>query len=214
VSPPMNTRRLSCHVVEMSLVQRTTGATCRGCPRRRLLAELKCRRRANCKRPCAIRPWARARVKRFAPPEKTSRRSTILWHPTGLAPPSRRDPRPAKTTLREGRRSSRRPPTTSMMDPTAPTPTLCRGTDCGEVFGLSVDAERTAGGGAKRCPVVLAASVVAGPQMFTCPSSSAGATIQPRLSQKTGGQPPSKRGSMLSSLRRQSEAGQPPSWLA
>jgi hypothetical protein len=49
----------------------------------------------------------------------------------------------------------------------------------GKVVGLGVDAERTADDRAKRYPAVFA--VIAyprqGAQMFTCPSSSAGATI-------------------------------------
>jgi hypothetical protein len=130
-SPLMKTHCLSRHGAKMSPVRRSTGATCWGRPPCRLLSMLKCRRCASRRRPCATRPWARARVRRLAPLEKTSGRSALMWHPAGRAPPSHREPRPAKPILREGRRSGRRPPAKSTMAPTAPTPTPCRGADRG-----------------------------------------------------------------------------------
>jgi hypothetical protein len=112
--------------------RRLTGATCQGRPHCRLLAVQKCRRRNSRKWPCMTRPWARARVRRLAPPERTSGRSALVWRPAGREPPSRRDPRLAKPTLREGRRSGRRPLTSFTMAPTTPTPIPCRGADRGE----------------------------------------------------------------------------------
>jgi hypothetical protein len=210
VSPPMKTRRPSRRGAEMSPARRSTRATCRGRPRHRLLATLKCRRHASRRGPCATRPWARARVRRLASPEKTSVRSTLVWRPVGRAPPSRKDPRPAKPILQEGRRSVRCPPASFTMAPTASTLTPCRGADHGR--GRRTRRQRRAHlrwrsqvlprGVCSHC-----LSMVAGPRMFTCPSSLVGATIQPRPSQRPGGQPPSKRGGVLSSLRRRTEAG-------
>jgi hypothetical protein len=74
-SPPMNTCRLSRRGAEMSPVRRSTRATCRGRPRRRLPAALKCHRRASHRRLGATRPWARSRVRRLPPSERTSGRS-------------------------------------------------------------------------------------------------------------------------------------------
>jgi hypothetical protein len=111
----------------MSPVPRLTGATYQGRPRRLLLAASRCHRRSSRRRPRATRPWARARVRRLAPPERTSGRSALAWRPAGRASPSRRDPRPAKPILREGQRSGQRLPASSTMALTAPTPTSCRG---------------------------------------------------------------------------------------
>jgi hypothetical protein len=70
----------------------------------------------------------------------TSGRSTLAWRPAGWVPPSRRDPHPAKSTPREDQRSGRRLPASSMMAPTTPTPTCCRGADRG---GKSSDSAST-----------------------------------------------------------------------
>jgi hypothetical protein len=164
-------------------VRRSTGATCQGHPRHCLLAALKCRHCASRRRSCVTRPWARACVRRLSPPEKTSGRSALVWRPAGRAPPSRRDPRPAKPILRESRRSGQRPPACSTMAPTAPTPTPCRGVDRGR--GHRTRRRRRAHhrwwsqapphGVCNHC-----SSGAVGPQMFTCPSSRARATIQHR----------------------------------
>jgi hypothetical protein len=114
--------------VAMLPARRLTGATCRGHPRRRRLAALKCRRRAGRRRPGATRLWARAHVKRLPSFKWTSGRSAPVRRPAGWALSSHRDLRPAKPILREGRRSDRRPPASSMTAWTAPTPTHCRGT--------------------------------------------------------------------------------------
>jgi hypothetical protein len=201
----------------MSPARRSTGATCRGRPRRRLLVAPKCHRHASRRRPCATRPWARTRVSRLAPPEGTSGQSALVRRPAGRARPSHRDLRPAKPTLREGRRSGRRPPTSSTMAPTAPTPTPCRGV----VRGESRRTRRRRRAHRRRqsqalprgiCSHCLSGAAV--PRMFTCPSSPEGAMVQLRPSWRPGGQPPSKRGSVLLSSRQRTEAGQPPSWLA
>jgi hypothetical protein len=98
VSPPMKTRRPSRHGAATSPVRRSIGATCRGRPRRRLPAAPKYHRRDSRWRSRAIRLWARARDKQLALPERTSGRSTTVWRPAGRAPPSHRDPHPAKPT--------------------------------------------------------------------------------------------------------------------
>jgi hypothetical protein len=79
-----------------------------------------------------------------------------VWRPAGQAPLSRRDPHPAQLTLQGSQRSGWRQPASFTMVLTAPTPTPFRGADRGEVVGFSVDAERTADGGAKCCPMVFA----------------------------------------------------------
>jgi hypothetical protein len=130
-SPPMKTCRPSRYGVAMSPARRSTGATCRGRPRRRLPAALMCRRHDSRRRLCGTRLWARARVKQLPLPERTSGRSGLAWCLVGRALLSHRDQHLAKLTPREDRRSGRRPPTSFTMAPTAPTLTPSRGADRG-----------------------------------------------------------------------------------
>jgi hypothetical protein len=67
-SPLRRTRRQSRRGVAMSPAWRSTGATCRGHPRRRYLAALKCHRRAGRGRRGATRLRARAHVRRLPHP--------------------------------------------------------------------------------------------------------------------------------------------------
>jgi hypothetical protein len=106
-SPPMKTRRWSRRGAVMLPARRWTGAICRGHPRRRLPAPLKCHNRGGRRRPRATRKWARARDKQLALPKRTSDRFALTWRPAGRAPPSRRESCPAKLT--PPRRSEERP---------------------------------------------------------------------------------------------------------
>jgi hypothetical protein len=182
VSPLMKTHRPSRRGADMSPARRSTRATCRGRPHRRLLTTLKCRRHASRRGPCATRPWARACVRRLASPEKTSGRSALVWRPVGRAPPSRKDPRPAKPILREGRRSARCPPASFTMALTASTLTPCRGAN--HRRGRRTWRQRRAhhrwrSQALPRGVCSHCLSRVARPRMFTCPSSPVGAMIQP-----------------------------------
>jgi hypothetical protein len=174
-------------------------ATCRGRPRRRLPAALKCRRRNGRRRPRATRMWARALDKQLALPRRTSGRSALAWCLAGRVPLSRRELRPVKLTPRGGRRSGRLPPANSTMAPTAPTRTPCRGADrrgsrrircrhracCG---WWSLAPQHSA------CSRYL--SRAAEPWTSMYPLSPAGAKDQPWLSQRPEGQPPSRSGSV------------------
>jgi hypothetical protein len=99
-------RRRRCGVATYP-AQRWIGATCRGHPCRRLPAPPRCHHRGGRRRPGTTRMWARTRDKQFALPERTSGRSVLAWRPAGWAPPSRREPHPAKLT--PPRRSEERP---------------------------------------------------------------------------------------------------------
>jgi hypothetical protein len=94
----MKTHHTSRRGAATPLARRSTGATCRGSPCRRLPAAWKCRRHDNHRQPCTTRLWARARVKQLALPERTSRQSALAWHPAEQAPRSCRDPHPVKPT--------------------------------------------------------------------------------------------------------------------
>jgi hypothetical protein len=131
MSPPMKTHRPSRRGAATSPARRSTGATCRGRPRRCLPVVPKCRCLASRRRPCGTRLWARARVRRLTLPKRTSERSALVWRPAGRVPPRHRDPHLARTTLQEGRRSGQRPPNSFSMALTAPTPNPCRGTNRG-----------------------------------------------------------------------------------
>jgi hypothetical protein len=190
---------------------------CRGRPRRRLPAPQRCRHHGDRRRPHVTRMWARARNKQLALPENTSGRSAPARSPAGRAPLGRRVPRPAKLTPRGGRRSGRLPPANSMMVPTAPTPTLCRGAGRGR-SRQTLRRRR-----ARRRQWILAPprgvcsrflSRAAEPRMFTFPSSPAGAKDQPQRSQRLMDQHPSERGSTLLTLRQRVEAEQPSSQRA
>jgi hypothetical protein len=123
---------------------------------------------------------------------------------------------PCQADPRGSRRSVQLPSANSTMVSTAPTPTPCRGPDRGR-------SRRTLRQRRVRrrwwipvpprgaCSRYL--SGAAEPRMFTCPSSPAGAKVQPRPSQRLEDQPPSNRESALP-LRRQIEVEQPPSWWA
>jgi hypothetical protein len=127
--------------------RRWTGATCRGRPRHRLPAPPKCHHRGSRRRPRTTRMWDRARDKQLTLPERTSGRSALAWRPAGRAPPSRREPRPAKLTPKAvGGAIGSHPPTFQRFRP----PRLglfAEASVAGEVDGLGVDAECAAGGG-------------------------------------------------------------------
>jgi hypothetical protein len=110
-SPSMKTRRRSRRGAATSPARRLSGATCRGRPRHRLPAAPKCRHRGGHRRTRATRMWARARDKQLALPERTSDRSTLAWRPVGRAPPSNREPRPAKLPEEVGGMIGSRRPT-------------------------------------------------------------------------------------------------------
>jgi hypothetical protein len=162
--------------------------------------------------------WARPRVKQLALPERTSGRSGLTRRPAGRAPPSPRDPHLSKPTPpQEGRRSGRRPPASFTMAPIAPTLTPCRGADRGGSHRTRCRRRERR----KRRSQVLSCgacshclSGVAEPRTFTCPSSPAGATVQPRLSRRPGGQPPSKQRCVLPPTGRQTKAEQLLCWRA
>jgi hypothetical protein len=151
------------------------------------------------------------------PAQRTRGRSALARCPAGRAPPRCKDPRPAKPTPRDGRRSGRRPLASFTTAPTVPTLTPCRDVDRGG--GRRTQCRHRAR--RWRWSLVLPRityshylSGPAGPRMFTCPLLRAGAAIQPEPSQRLGAQPLSERGSVLPPSRRRSKAGQPPSWLA
>jgi hypothetical protein len=171
--------------------------TCRGRPRRRLPTAPKYHRRDSRRQPRTTRLWARAREKQLALPERTSGRSTLVRRLVGRAPPSRRDPHHAKPNPREDRRSGRRLPASFTMAPTTPTPTPCRGAD----RGGSRRTRRRCRARRKRWSQALPRSAcsrclseAAEPRTFLCPSSLAGATVQPRPSQRLGGSDPEQAG--------------------
>jgi putative hemolysin len=168
-------------------VRRSTGATCRGHPRRRLPEALKCRHHANRRRLGTTRPWARAHARRLPPPERTSGRSSLVWCPAGRVPPSRKDLCPAQPIPREGQMSGRRPPASFMMALTAPTPTPCRG--AGRGGGRRTRHRRRAHRRRQSQACSHCLSGAAEPQMFMCPSSPAGTTVQPEPSRRLGVSP-------------------------
>jgi hypothetical protein len=137
--------------------------------------------------------------------------------PSGRAPLSRRDPHPAKPTPREGRRSGRPPPSSFMTTLTAPTLTPFRGIGRG---GSRRIRRRRRARRRRWIPTpprdacICYLSGVAEPRTFTCPSSPAGAKVQPRPSRGLEGQPLSGWGCALPPSRRQTEAEWPPSWRA
>jgi hypothetical protein len=186
-SPPMRTRHPSCRGVAMLLVRRSTGATCRGRPSRCHLAAPTCRRRAGRGRRGATRLWARAHVRRLHPPGWTNGRSAPVKCTAKRALPNRRDPRPVKPILREGRRSDRRPPANSTTIWTALTLTPCR--DAGRGGDRRTRGRHRAcrwwrsqvppRGACSRC-----SSRAAEPRTFICPSLQAWAKVQPRSRQR------------------------------
>jgi hypothetical protein len=188
-SPPMRTHHPSRRGVAMSPARRLTGATCRVRPHRHHLTMLKCLRRVGRKRRGATRLWARAHVRRLPLPEWTSGRSAPVRRPAGRALLSRRDLRPVKSVLREGRRSGRRPPASSMTARTAPTPTPCRGAgrggDCRTRRRRQARhqwrSKAPSRGACSRC-----SSGAAEPWTFMCPLLPAGATVQPRSLRRPG----------------------------
>jgi hypothetical protein len=193
----MKSRRPSRHGEAMLPARRSTGVTSRGRPRRRLPTTLKCHCRGRCRRMRATRLWARAPLKQLTLPERTSRRSGLVWRPVGRAPLSRRDPHPTKLTPREDRRSSQRPPASFTMAPTAPTLTPCRGVDRG---GSSRSRRRCRACRRRRsqapprgtCSHCLYGA--AKPRTSISPSSPAGAKDQLQLPLGPEGQPLSEQG--------------------
>jgi hypothetical protein len=193
----MRIRRPSRRGAAMSPTRRSTGATCRGRPRRRRRVALKCHRRAGYGRRGATRLQARAHVRWLPLPEWASGRPAPVRRPVGRALPSRRDLRSAMPTLREGRRCDRCPSASFMMARTGPTPTPCRGT--GRGGGRRIRCRRRACRLQRNCVLPRGAcnrclSEVAEPRISTCPSSLAGAMVQLRPLQKLEGQPPSQWG--------------------
>jgi hypothetical protein len=132
----------------MSLVRRSIGATCRGHPRHRPLAALKCRCRASRRRLGVTRPWARARDRRLAPPERTSGRSALVRCPAGQMLLNHRDLCPSSRSLEKvGGAAGARPPALRWLRP----PRLRLPAEVpvtGEFVRLGVDAKRAADGGA------------------------------------------------------------------
>jgi hypothetical protein len=179
----------------MSPTPRSTGATCRGRPRCRRPVALKCHRRAGRRRWGATRLWAQAHVRQLPLPEWASRRSAPVRHPSGRGLPSRRDLRPVKTILREGRRSNQCSSASSMTARTGPTPSPCRG--AGRGGGRRIRRRRRARCRQRNrvlpcgaCSCCL--SGVAEPRKFTCPLSLVGAMVQPRPLWKPEERPTSK----------------------
>jgi hypothetical protein len=132
-------------------------------------------------------------------------------------PPSRRGPRLAKRTLRDGRRSDRLLSANSSTAPTTLTRTPCRGT--GRERGRQTQHRHRA----RRRRRILAPpystcshylSRVVGTQMFMFPSLLAGAKDQPWPWRRSEDQPPSGWGNAALPSRRRIELGQPPSWRA
>jgi uncharacterized low-complexity protein len=91
--------------VEMSPARRSTGATCRGRPHRRLPVALKFHRRADHQRPEATRPLAQAHAKWLAPREMISGWPAHAQYLAERVPLSRRNLRLGKPIPRDGRRS-------------------------------------------------------------------------------------------------------------
>jgi hypothetical protein len=147
-------------------------------------------------------------------PERTSGQFALTWRLAERAPPRYRGPHPAKPTPRGGRRSGRRPPASFMIALIASNPTPCRGAGRGGGHRTQRRhrarrrwrCQELARGACSRC-----LSGVAEPRTFMCPSSPAGATVQPRSLRRPWGQPPSEWERVLSLLRRRVEAEQPPS---
>jgi hypothetical protein len=123
----MKTRHRSRRAAATLPAWQWTGATCRGRPRRRLHAPLKCHHRGDRRRPRLTRRCTRARDRQLALPERTSGRSALTWRPTRRVPPSCREPHHTKLTPRGGRRSVRRPSASFSMVLTAPTQIPCSG---------------------------------------------------------------------------------------
>jgi hypothetical protein len=102
----MRIRHPSRRGAAMSPVRWSTGATCRGRPRRRRPVVLKCRRRAGHERRSVIRLWARALVRR--PPTQVGQRSVrscTALSETGTPGPLRPVPRQADPPRRSEERS-------------------------------------------------------------------------------------------------------------
>jgi hypothetical protein len=125
---------------------------------------------------------ARARVWRLIPPERISRRPILAWRPVARVPLKRRETRPAGPTRRGGQRSGRLHLATSLMAPTTPTQTLCRGVHRGR------------GRQARCCRRVRRRRRIPTPP-WTCKFSSpqVGAKDRPRPWRRSEGQPPSSR---------------------
>jgi hypothetical protein len=185
----MKTRRSSRRGAAMSPVRRSTGETCQGHPRRRSLVTLKCRRRASRRQHKTVGSSTR-QAARPAREDQRMVRSRAVPSGTGASEPQRSAP--IKSIPREGRRSGRCPPASSMTALTAQTLTPSEASVEGEVVGLGVHAERATSGVAKRWPVTMQTLLIrgSGARTFMCPSSPAGATVQPRPLRRPGEQPP------------------------
>jgi hypothetical protein len=192
----MKTRRRSHRGAATSPARWLTGATCRGRPRRRLPATPKCRHRGGHRRLRATRMLARARDKQLALLERTSERSALAWRPARRAPPSRREPRPAKLTPRGGRRNDRLPYANFTMAPTARLGLPAEVSVTGEVVGLDIDTGHTAGGGIWCCSAVPAVATYSGrqspgrpclPHHRRGPRTNPGRHIGPRINPRADG---------------------------
>jgi hypothetical protein len=179
----------------MSRAWRSTGATCRVRPHRPRPAA-KCCSRTGRRRQGVTGLWARAHARRLPPSERTNGWSIPVRRLAGRVLPSREGLSLVKLTLQEDRRKGRRPPANSMTDQTSPTPTPSRGTGRG---GSRRTRRRCRAcrrwrslvlprGACNRC-----SSEAAQPRTFTCPLSSAGAMVRPRLLWRPGVQPPPPR---------------------
>jgi hypothetical protein len=114
------------------------------------------------------RMWARACDKQLSLPVGTSGRSALVWRPARRAPPSRREPRPAKLTppppeAVRGAPGSR-PPTLRWFRPPR-LRILVEASVAGEVDGLGIDAQRATDGGFWRRPA--APAVVTYPRQWS-----------------------------------------------
>jgi hypothetical protein len=215
-SPPTKVRHRSRRGVATWPARRWIGATCWGRPRRRLPAPQNCHRQGGHRWPRTTRMLARARDQQLAPPERTSGRPALAWRPAGRAPPSHREPRPAKPTPRGGRRRDRLQSANFSMVPTTPTRTPCRGAGRGR--GRQTRHRRRV---CRRrqipapppAPVVITYLGRWSPGCSRIPRHWRGPRVNPGR-RRSEDQPSSSWGSAAPPSRRRIEVGQPPSWLA
>jgi hypothetical protein len=215
-SPLMKIHRWSRRGVATLPARRWIGVRCRGRPCRRLLAPQKCRHHDGRRWPRAIRMWARARDKQLALPEKISEPSVPARSPAGRAPRVAKCHAPPSCPPEAVRGAAiSRSPTLRWSGPSR-LRLLAEAPVTGEVDGLCRRRARRR----QWIPVPLRGacsrylSRAAEPWTFTCPSSPAGAKVQPRPSQRSEDQPLCGQGSGLSPLRRRFGVEQPPSWRA
>jgi hypothetical protein len=103
---------------------------------------------------------------------------------------------PRQTDPREGRRSGRRPPASFMMAPTVPTLTPCRGADRGGSRRTRRPRRARRRRRSQALPRGACSHCLSGAaesRTFTCPSSPAGATVQPPAVAEAKGSAPPQR---------------------